>query len=231
MKRNSFHKSVRARNRLRKADAPAPGMYEKARSKALSASKKLVDLHHQRASGGEVSHMHIAVAAEAAKHAHEKAMVHATKPEDVNMHEKHADKATQIVHHAHTASLKEAFHPEVSKGAVMDFNDFFKSEDKCSECGQDIEKSHGPTKGSVAADNKKGPKHAGSTSGNVGKHHVGHYRGKGGNTHKKNDTEKSEGEETQTLRKAFPVSDTFKAVEYVNENGELFSEMEQFALR
>lgn len=299
-------------------------MYEKARTKALSSSKRLLDLHHQRAAGGDVSHMHIAVAAEAVKNAHEKAMIHATKPEDVNMHEKHADKATHISNLAHAASLKEAFHPEASKsmnnfraddinkaaltvahqqtratkltaaanahtasggggkifnergsklhavaqrahmaiasnstkgspehkaasqaigehavassshyyaaqkslsqqGEVMDFNDFFKSEDTCNECGQHIEKSHGPVKGSVAEDNKKSPKKAGTG----GHGAVPITRAHGGNAHKKNETEKSD--EQPTLRKSFQVSDTFKAVEYVNENGELFSDIGQFA--
>ena len=117
----------------------------------------------------------------------------------------------------------------------MDFNDFFKSEDKCSECGHDLAKAHGPTKGSVAEDNKKGPKHAGSDKGNKGKHHVGHYRAASGpdvgrdGQHKKNETEKSEPQ--QEFRKAFPVSDTFKAVEYVNEQGRVFSDIAELAIR
>lgn len=219
---------------LSKAEAATSGMYDKAKAKAANATKKLVDLHHQRAAGGDVTHMHIAVAADAAHRAHEHAMVHATKEEHVNMHERMADKAKTVAHAAHAASVHEAFKPESETAkslrsfVMQDFNDFFKSENTCGECGQTLHKSHGAPKGTVAADNKKSPKHAGSTGSNP----IPLTRAKGGDSHKKNRTEKSdagEQEETQQLRKAFPVNDTFKAVQYVGEDGSLYSEIEAFS--
>jgi hypothetical protein len=105
----------------------------------------------------------------------------------------------------------------------MDFNDFFKSEDKCSECGHDLEKSGDNT---VAKQNKHGKKHAGPK----GSGFVDHHRGHGGNEHKKNKTEKSESQEL-TFQKAFPVTDSFRAVEYVAEDGQVFSSMDQLQLK
>lgn len=211
-------------------------MYERAKAKASHAEKKLVDLHHQRAAGGDVTHMHIAVAADAVKRAHEKAMEHATKVEHVNMHERRAGKAEQIAHHAHAASAHEAFKPESEtakslRSFVMedttDFNDFFKSENTCGECGQTLHKSSGPHKSTVAAQNKAAPKSAGT--GKMGGQ-ADHSRAAGGNSHKKNKTEKSvQEEQPQQLRKSFPVNDTFKAVQYVGEDGSLYSEIEQFS--
>jgi hypothetical protein len=91
-----------------------------------------------------------------------------------------------------------------------------------------LEKAHGPTKGSVAEDNKKSKKYAGAH----GSGHLSSSRGKGGNSHKQNDTEKSETteveEDEQSFQKAFPVVDDFKAVEYVNDNGKVFSDLSQF---
>jgi hypothetical protein len=92
--------------RLHKSEKPVSDAYLKARAKVGSLEKKLVALHHQRKGGGDVSHMHIAVAADAARRGHEAAQMHATSPEHVDMHERRAELCKVIADSAHAHSIQ-----------------------------------------------------------------------------------------------------------------------------